>query len=183
MPTTKPKRKAKRPRNPKAAVQPPGVKVGMPRMPSDYLSKDKHKFLPWSHAEERLVRSHSYWICTTRADGRPHAMPVWGAWVEGAVYFGTGRDTIKAKNIAYNPAIIVHLESGDDMVTMEGTAAEADLADKALCAKLNAEYKRKYKMPMLGMPGSIVYRVKPRVVLAWMEKTFPYNSTRWEFSE
>jgi hypothetical protein len=24
-------------------------------------------------------------------------------------------------------------------------------------------------------------RVRPRIVLAWLEKTFPFNSTRWEF--
>lgn len=183
MPAGKSKRKSNPPRRSKATDPPPGAKVGVPRMPSDYMSLHKQKFLPWSHAEERLVRSRSYWICTTRADGRPHSMPVWGVWVEGAVYFGTGRDTIKAKNIARSPAVCVHLESGEDMVHMEGTAVEADIADKSLRRKLNAEYKRKYKMPMLGMPGSVIYRVRPRVVLAWLEKTFPYEATRWEFSE
>ncbi len=178
---SKAKAKFKQSQRIKTAVQPPGVKVGMPRMSSDYLSKHKQEFLPWSHAEARLVRSHSYWICTTRADGRPHAMPVWGVWVEGAMYFGTGVETIKAKNITRNPAVVVHLESGDDMVHVEGTAEKADVADKVLCGKLNREYKRKYKMPMLGMPGSVIYRVRPRIVLAWQEKTFPYNSTRWEF--
>jgi hypothetical protein len=35
---------------------------------------------------------------------------------------------------------------------------------------------------MLVMPESICYRVRPRIVPAWLEKTFPFNSTRWEFS-
>ena len=47
--------------------------------------------LPWSWAEERLTRSHDYWVATVRADGRPHLMPVWGAWDGGALWFSIGR--------------------------------------------------------------------------------------------
>jgi nitroimidazol reductase NimA-like FMN-containing flavoprotein (pyridoxamine 5'-phosphate oxidase superfamily) len=170
-------------RKTETSVQPPNAKVGMPHMPSMYTSQHKKKFLPWSHAEERLIKSRSYWICTTRPDGRPHSIPVWGMWVEAAFYFGTGRETRKAKNIAKNPKVSVHLESGDDVVILEGKVVEADVSEKKLRAKLDAESKRKYKMPMVVMAESICYRVRPRVVLAWLEKEFPYNSTRWEFEE
>ena len=34
--------------------------------------------LDWSHAEQRLKRARNYWIATTRPDGTPHAVPVWG---------------------------------------------------------------------------------------------------------
>jgi len=37
-------------------------------------------------------------------------------------------------------------------------------------------------MPMTVMPGSESFRDRPRIVLAWTEKDFPYNSTRWEFA-
>jgi hypothetical protein len=162
-------------------AQPANVKVGIPHMQPLYISQHKKKFLPWSHAEERLVQSRSYWICTTRPDGRPHSIPVWGMWVDGALFFGTARDARKAKNIAKNPAVSVHLESGDDVVILEGKAVEADVSEKKLRAKLDAECTRKYKMPLLVMPESICYRVRPRVVLAWLEKDFPTSSTRWEF--
>lgn len=170
---------------PKARTSAPSrnAKAGIPHMPSMYTSQHKKKFLPWSHAEERLIKSRSYWICTTRPDRRPHSIPVWGMWVDGAFYFGTGRETRKAKNIAKNPEVSVHLESGDDVVILEGKAEEADISEKKLRAKLDAESKRKYDMPMLVMPESICYRVRPRVVLAWLEKEFPFNSTRWEFGE
>jgi hypothetical protein len=147
-----------------------------------YIGKGKHKFLPWSHAEERLVRSRSYWICTTRPDGRPHSIPVWGMWVEGALYFGTARHAQKAKNLAHNPAVSVHLESGDDVVILEGEAVETDLNEKTLRSKLDTACRFKYKMPLMVVPESICYRVRPRVVLAWTEKEFPTNSTRWEFA-
>ena len=167
----------------KPAVQPAGVKVSKPHMPADYLSLHKGDFLPWSHAEKRLEKSRSYWICTARPDGRPHSMPVWGMWVDGALWFGTGTGTRKAKNLKRNPAVSIHLESADDMVVFESRVEKVDTAtlDKATTKRLDAISRKKYKMPFTIMPGSVLYRVKPRVAWAWQEKKFPYHSTRWEF--
>jgi len=168
-------------RAPAVATDAATAQVGIPHMPALYTSQHKKEFLPWSHAEERLVNSRNYWICTARADGRPHSMPVWGMWLDGALYFGTARDSVKAKNIARSAAVSVHLESGDDVVILEGHAVEVDVSGKKLRAKLDAESSRKYDMPMMIVPESIIYRVRPRVVLAWLEKEFPFHSTRWQF--
>ena len=46
--------------------------------------------LPWTWALERLQPARNYWLATTRPDGRPHVMPVWGVWVENRFYFSTG---------------------------------------------------------------------------------------------
>ena len=169
----------------KPAPQPPGVKVSKPHMPADYLGLHKGDFLPWSHAEERLVKSRSYWICTTRPDGRPHSMPVWGCWLDGALWFSTGTTTRKAKNIAHQPEVSIHLESGEDMVVFEGRAVEVNPKkfDKAFIKRFDVMSKKKYKMGFTIMPGSVFYQVRPRVALAWTEKKFPYHSTRWEFPE
>ena len=167
-------------RKPSAGTSPdPGVHVGVPRMPAMYQGKKREKFLPWSHAEERLARSRNYWICTSRADGRPHSAPVWGLWHDGALYFGTHRDSRKARNIARNPHVSIHLESGDDVVIIEGAVEEVD--QKAVARQLDAACRKKYRMPMSVMPESVCFRVRPRVVLAWTEADFPNNSTRWEF--
>ena len=40
--------------------------------------------LPWAEAERRLTASHDFWCATVRPDGRPHVMPVWGVWLDGA---------------------------------------------------------------------------------------------------
>jgi hypothetical protein len=32
--------------------------------------------LAWNRVVEWLTDARNYWVCTTRADGRPHAMPV-----------------------------------------------------------------------------------------------------------
>lgn len=168
----------------KLPEQPANCTVGIPHFPADYHGKKRKGFLPWAHAEKRLMASRNYWICTARPDGRPHSAPVWGFWHDGAVYFGTGSETRKAKNLAHNPAVSIHLESGDDVVILEGRAEQVDIAaDQQLQKKLNPLSKKKYKMPLVIMPGAVLYRVRPEVVLAWTEKEFPYISTRWEFHE
>ena len=155
--------------------------VGFPQVPPLYGMKSPHKFLPFTHAEDRLTKSRNYWICTTRPDGRPHSIPVWGFWVEGALYFGTARSTRKACNLAHNPAISVHLESGDDVVILEGIAQEVNIFDKSTGQKLDAASRAKYKMPLMVVPEAVFYCVRPRVVLAWTESDFPINATRWQF--
>jgi general stress protein 26 len=165
----------------KKAADPAGCRVGLPDAPPLYGLKARKRYLPFIHAEKRLTNSRNYWICTTRPDGRPHAIPVWGFWLNGAFYFGTARSSRKARNLARNAAISVHLDSGDDVVIFEGTAVEVDLTDKPTFKRLDAASRAKYKMPLMVTPESVVYSVRPRVVLAWTEKDFPNNATRWKF--
>jgi general stress protein 26 len=160
------------------ATQP--VSAGLPHVPSLYGLQPRQEYLPWSHAEERLSHSRNYWICTSRPDGRPHSIPVWGFWIDGALYFGTGRNSRKGKNLASSPAVSVHLESGDDVVILEGTAEE--VSDKATLHKIDEASRKKYDMPLMIMPGeTVVYCVRPRMALAWRERDFPTSATRWQF--
>src|SRR4051812_44286643 len=88
------------------------------RMPAAYSPEGQRKtnFLPWSWVIERLERSHNYWICSTRADGSPHAAPVWGVYIDDAIVFSTDSSSLKARNMKRNPAVTIHLESGDEVV-------------------------------------------------------------------
>jgi len=170
-------------RSPVHTLVPAGCTAGLPDVPALYGLKPRDRYLPFSHAEKRLKESRNYWICTTRPDGRPHSIPVWGFWIDGALYFGTARSSRKSRNLARNPALSVHLESGDDVVILEGNAAEVDLSDKPTFKKLDAASRAKYEMPMMVMPESVFYSIRPRVVLAWTENDFPNNATRWQFAE
>ena len=171
----------KKPARTTPTPDPANCRVGLPDVPPLYGLKTRKQYLPFRHAEERLAKARNYWICTTRPDGRPHSIPVWGFWIGGALYFGTARSSRKARNLAANPAASIHLESGDDVIILEGTAVEVDLADKATLEKLDAASRAKYKMPLMVVPESVFYSIRPRVVLAWTEKDFPNNATRWEF--
>jgi len=148
-----------------------------PDMPIGYsASGAKMKFVPWSFAEQRLTRSHNYWICSTRPDGRPHSAPVWGVWLDGAFYFSTDPDSHKGRNLKANPAISVHVDSGDEPVILEGRVEVVKL-DR----KIDAAYHRKYKMHLKDMPPPVtVYRLRPVTVLAWREKTFGTSATKWK---
>ena len=44
--------------------------------------------------------------------------------MEGALYFGTGRRSVKGRNLSRGPELVVHLESADDLVILEGEAEE-----------------------------------------------------------
>jgi hypothetical protein len=93
--------------------------------------------------------------------------------------FGTGRETMKARNIARSPHVVVHLESGDDAMIMECVVTELDVSEPTLRKRLDEVSQQKYKMPLYVVPESVIYRAEPRVVLAWREKDFPKSATRW----
>jgi PPOX class probable F420-dependent enzyme len=134
------------------------------------------ELLPWSWAEEQLTQARNYWICTTRRDGRPHAVPVWGIWFDGAVWFGTSPDSLKARNLARDPRLVVHLESGDDVVILEG---RVELSRDADALKRYAEaYEQKYS----HRPSEAgAYVLRPSVAQTWTEQDFARNATRWVF--
>ncbi len=115
-----------------------------PRIERYGIPKDIEGLLPWSWAEERLRNSLNYWVATTRPDRRPHAAPVWGAWIEGAFYFEGGSHTRRGRNIAANPAVVIHIESGDDIVIVEGTAEEMARPDAQLVERLIGAFAQKY---------------------------------------
>ena len=88
----------------------------------------------------RLRAAMTYWIATTRPDGRPHSMPVWGVWVDGALWFGTGGQ--KIRNLAHQPWAVAHLESGEDVAIIEGPVERLpfDDAPPAVAAAYGAKY-------------------------------------------
>ncbi len=86
-------------------------KSSRPNIPGYGLPEGTKGLLPWSWAEQRLRKSHNYWITTVKPDGSPHASPhtmvVWGLWQDGLFLFSTGSQSRKARNLAENPKCIV----------------------------------------------------------------------------
>ena len=76
----------------------------------------------------------------------------------------------------------MHLESGDEVVILEGRVEEA--RDAALLENFTDACEQKYAIrPDPTSPGEITYLLRPRVALVWSEKDFPESATRWEFAE
>lgn len=136
--------------------------------------------LPWSRVVDWLTAARNYWVCSTRADGRPHAMPVWGLWLDGTVWFSTDPTSHKGKNLAARPDVVVHLESGDEVCVLEGTAER--VADPAALARFDDIYFAKYDVRPSAMGEAAgVYRLRPTAALAWSEADFATSATRFAF--
>lgn len=143
------------------------------------------ELLPWSWAEQRLSAAQNYWIATTRPSGRPHCRPVWGVWLPDGFWFSTG--SLAARNLPRNDEITVHLEDGQEVVIVEGTAhAETDEASlQAMCDV----YSRKYDYLITPAEGGVydtsglggpAQHVTPRVVFGWDQEMS--SPTRWTFA-
>jgi hypothetical protein len=177
---------------PKRREQPGGAPApSRPHIPGYGVPKSRKGMLPWSHVSERMTKARNYWIGTTDPDGAPHAIPVWGVWVDEALYFSGGQ-TRWARNLAANPAVVVHLESGDDVVIIKGTAEW--VTDRALIRRAGRAGAVKYegaqetgddasaeaKDDASGDTGGEgIFMVRTRVVYAWNEGL--KNATRWRF--
>src|ERR1700751_1837537 len=111
----------------------PKKKAGTPQTRRPYAAgygfpKGKKGLLPWSWAEQRLKKSHNYWITTVRPDGSPHVMVVWGMWQDGRFLFSTDSKSRKAQNLEKNPHCVVANEQAHEAVIVEGIAEIADVA-------------------------------------------------------
>jgi len=137
--------------------------------------------LPWQWAEERLTSSRNYWVVSLWPDGRPHAMPVWGLWHEGAFWFSSSKGSRKARNLAADPRCVVTTEDAADPVVLEGTA-ELVSEPEALATMLaleNAKYDTNYTIDLLDPDVNAVYRVRPRWVFGLRHDDFTGSPTRW----
>jgi nitroimidazol reductase NimA-like FMN-containing flavoprotein (pyridoxamine 5'-phosphate oxidase superfamily) len=126
-----------------------------------------------------MNRCHTFWLATVHAgSGSPHVMPVWGVWIDDAFFFSTGRKSRKGQNLVANPACTIANDDGEEAVIVEGGAAE--LTEAAVLNRVAAAYIKKYKMDPRGM-GEPIFRVQPRRVFGFVEKTFPKSATRWNY--
>jgi Pyridoxamine 5'-phosphate oxidase len=135
--------------------------------------------LPWSHALERLERARSYWLATTRPDGRPHVTPLWGVWVDGALYFDGLPTTQWASNLAKNPAAAIHLESGDDVVILEGAVDDLETSAE-LAAHIIQGWDAKYGRLHPKPAEQGIFRFRPRTARGWSTSSLA-DGTRWQF--
>jgi hypothetical protein len=153
-------------------------------MPGYGLPESNKGLLPWTWGEQRLKKSHNYWITTVKPDGSPHTMVVWGLWQDGRLLFSTGGRSRKAQNLARNKACVICTEHAQEAVIVEGTAEIANLSARR---NFLPAYERKYKFDMKSMKQDIlsmkepVFAVRPRVVFGLWEKDFVGKSTRWKF--
>jgi nitroimidazol reductase NimA-like FMN-containing flavoprotein (pyridoxamine 5'-phosphate oxidase superfamily) len=150
----------------------------------------------WAEGRQHLEEAEVFWLSTVRPDGRPHVTPLLAVWCADAMYFCTGSDERKAKNLKRNQHCILTtgrntLDESLDVV-VEGRVAE--VSDAAELEQVAKTYETKYpthvgarKGTWFGLADTIrrsevsVYRVTPRTVLGFARGR-EFSQTRWQFA-
>lgn len=138
---------------------------------------------PWRDVEARLRAAANYWVTTVGPDARPHARPVDGVWVDGALCFGGSPQTRWVRNLMANPSISVNLSSEAEAIILEGTAELVADPSHPLAAPSTAATRTKYPQYFSGgePPFRPFWMLRPTVALAWTLEGFPRGATRWSF--
>lgn len=160
-------------------------KASRPHMPGYGILDEKSGkgLLPWSWAVERLENAKRYWLATTRPDGAPHLMPVWGIWLDDTFCFMTSAGSRKGRNLAANPRCVVSPERENEVVILEGIVEI--VSEPAFVRRYKDIYSRKYDWDMEPYNDPVTV-VRPTVVFGHYENFrgedgFTQTATRWTF--
>jgi hypothetical protein len=145
--------------------------VTRPTFPEGYVDHPTSS-VAWEYVEKRLSESKNYWMSSVRPNGRPHVIPRWAVYIDGKVYYDGSPETRHAQNIAQNPYVSLHLESGDQVIIAEGMVKPAGKPDPELAKQIAVAYSTKYKdfgyAPEPNQwDGGGLYEFTPRKILAW----------------
>jgi uncharacterized pyridoxamine 5'-phosphate oxidase family protein len=148
----------------------------------------------WAEGRRQIDEAEVFWLSTVRPDGRPHVTPLLAVWHADAMYFCTGPEERKARNLKQNPQCILTTGQngldGLDLV-VEGRAVE--VGDGAELAQVANTYELKYGARFTAPEGTwfglsdairagkaLVYRVPPATILCFA-KGEQFSQTRWRF--
>jgi uncharacterized pyridoxamine 5'-phosphate oxidase family protein len=167
-----------------------------PKQPAEAIdarySSEGAAATPWDEARRQLEEAGVYWITTVRPDGRPHVTTLIAVLVDDALYFCTGPEERKARNLAQNPHCVLTTgcntyEEGLDVV-VESDAV--NVRDDARLQRIADAYETKYGSEWhfdvrdgafhhdAGM--ALVFEVAPTTAFGF-RKGDPFSQTRWRF--
>jgi general stress protein 26 len=147
----------------------------------------------WPQTQQIIEQAELFWICTVRADGRPHVSPLVAVWLDDRLYFSTGPDEQKAHNLAANSAVTLitgenSWDHGMDVV-IEGkaeTVTEQELLSRladAWATKWDGRWHYRADEGGFRREGgglALVYAVSPSKVLAFGKGTFSHTRHRFQ---
>jgi nitroimidazol reductase NimA-like FMN-containing flavoprotein (pyridoxamine 5'-phosphate oxidase superfamily) len=142
----------------------------------------------WNETGRVLEAAELFWLCTVRADGRPHLTPLVAVWFEEALYFTTGDAEQKYLNMLANPHVLLvtgcnDWDHGLD-VSVEGKAVP--VTDEHLLSRLAPAWAKKWDgrwqwrvqdgafQDERGVPA-YVFSLKPKKILAFAKGSFSHT--------
>lgn len=150
---------------------------------------------PWEEGREQLQTAETFWLSTVRPDGRPHVTPLIAVWHAGMLWFTTGPEERKAKNLAGNPSCALttgrsDLAQGAFDVVVEGRAER--VTDEAELEPVATAFANKYPNGPWNFVVNdggfsdrdaggrvLVFRVRPARGLGF-RKGDHFSQTNWE---
>lgn len=148
--------------------------------------------LPWSWAEDRLLRSRNYWVTTVTGQGRPHSLPVWGVWLPARerFWFSCSTTARKARNLRAVPWVVVAPSDTVEVVSLEGEAREVtggaiDDGIDAYFAKYGGEMAMARDAVAAFLRSNASFEVTPQRAFGIIERPdeFSQRATRWRWSD
>jgi PPOX class probable F420-dependent enzyme len=123
-----------------------------------------------------LDRSRTAVLATVRADGRPHAAPIWFDLDGDAVVFTTEESTVKGRNMRRDPRVSLCIDEEEPpfhFVLIEGTseltAEDPDLLYWA--TRIGGRYMGADRADEYGrrnaVEGELLVRVTPQKIVAY----------------
>jgi nitroimidazol reductase NimA-like FMN-containing flavoprotein (pyridoxamine 5'-phosphate oxidase superfamily) len=114
-------------------------------------------------------------VATVDEAGTPHLVPVCQIVADGKIYFASGSDARKVKNMRANPRVAVTVDLYSEAwahlkgVMVQGTAALIDKGPRfrKARARLYAKYSQYPEEAAIGESDSVIVEVTPTKVFAW----------------
>jgi PPOX class probable F420-dependent enzyme len=134
---------------------------------------------PRTRVERFLADEPVVWLSSVRPDGRPHIVPIWFSWDDGALTVLSKPDAQKVRNIRRTPAVMLALGDAEDDFDVGLIEACAEVIDEP-ATDLPREHLRKYADRMAAIGLSIeefvatysqVLRIVPTRFLDWHGRT------------
>jgi hypothetical protein len=123
--------------------------------------------LLWSRVLDQLEQAKekaTYFLATTRPDGRPHLAGVGARWEDGKFYVVSGPGTRKSKNLAQNPNCSLAVSLEDIDLVVEG------IATKVWTRRRSRGWPRTTPLP--------ASRRRPRAPCSWLPTALPAPDRR-----
>jgi hypothetical protein len=140
--------------------------------------------MTWTEVAERLSAARNYWLGSTTASGAPHAAPVGGVVIGETLYLYSERSTVKARNLAGDQRVVIHLESAEDVLIVRGMAEDLGTPTMvpSVVAALAAKYTRpqdQQYLPDRDPDFDVIYALRPQSAMAWQLDDYAASQRRW----
>jgi hypothetical protein len=128
--------------------------------------------LDWSTVVRRFELARNWWVHTSGPAG-PHAVPIWGVVLDETLIFYGDPATVRSRNLAGDPRLVMTLEDGERPLIVHGVAhrrGRAALRRELITAyreKYRGEHDAEYLLDTDYAAQAHAYEVEPTKALAW----------------